>query len=54
MYLNGETDFVNVMAYTDSEDGQSVNIFEAPYNFWFSGQLVSRSPIGDADINSIT
>ena len=54
MYLNGETDFVNVMAYTDSEDGQRVNIFEAPYNFWFSGQLVSRSPIGDADINSIT
>ena len=54
MYLNGETDFVNVMAYTDSEDSQSVNIFEAPYNFWFSGQLVSRSPIGDADINSIT
>ncbi len=54
MYLNGETDFVNVMAFTSNEDGQSVNIFEAPYNFWFSGQLVSRSPIGDADINSIT
>ena len=54
MYLNGDTDFVNVRAYMDSEDGQSANIFEAPYNFWFSGQLVSRSPIGDADINSIT
>ena len=54
MYLNGDTDFVNVRAYVDTEDGQSAKIFEAPYNFWFSGQLVSRSPIGDADINSIT
>ena len=54
MYLNGDTDFVNVRAYIDTEDGQSAKIFEAPYNFWFSGQLVSRSPIGDADINSIT
>ena len=54
MYLNGSTDFVNVRAYIDTEDGQSAKIFEAPYNFWFSGQLVSRSPIGDADINSIT
>ena len=54
MYFNGDTDFVNVRAYAANEDGQSVNIFEAPYNFWFSGQLVSRSPIGDADINSIT
>ena len=54
MYLNGDTDFVNVRAYIDPEDGQSAKIFEAPYNFWFSGQLVSRSPIGDADINSIT
>ena len=54
MYFNGDTDFVNVRAYSANEDGQGVNIFEAPYNFWFSGQLVSRSPIGDADINSIT
>ena len=54
MYFNGDTDFVNVRAYVDTEDGQSAKIFEAPYNFWFSGQLVSRSPIGDADINSIT
>ena len=54
MYLNGDTDFVNVRAYVDTEDGQSAKIFEAPYNFWFSGQLVSRSPIGDADINAIT
>ena len=54
MYFNGDTDFVNVRAYIDTEDGQSAKIFEAPYNFWFSGQLVSRSPIGDADINSIT
>ena len=54
MYFNGDTDFVNVRAYAANEDSQGVNIFEAPYNFWFSGQLVSRSPIGDADINSIT
>ena len=54
MYFNGDTDFVNVRAYSANEDSQGVNIFEAPYNFWFSGQLVSRSPIGDADINSIT
>ena len=54
MYFNGDTDFVNVRAYIDTEDGQSAKIFEAPYNFWFSGQLESRSPIGDADINSIT
>ena len=54
MYFNGDTDFVNVRAYSANEDGQGVNIFEAPYNFWVSGQLVSRSPIGDADINSIT
>ena len=42
------------MAYNSSEDSQTAYIFIAPYNFWFSGQLVSRSPIGDADINSIT
>ena len=54
MYFNGDSDFVNVRAYSANEDSQGVNIFEAPYNFWFSGQLVSRSPIGDADINSIT
>ena len=38
MYFNGDTDFVNVRAYSANEDGQGVNIFEAPYNFWFSGQ----------------
>ena len=54
MYLNGETDFVNVMAYGSSEDNQSVTLFTGPYHTWFSGQLVSRSTIGDADINAIT
>ena len=54
MYLNGENDFVNVMAYNSSEDSQTAYIFIAPYNFWFSGQLVSRSSIGDADINALT
>ena len=54
MYFNGDTDFVNVRAYNDSEDGQSANIFVAPYNFWFSGQLVSRSPIGHAGLNAVT
>ena len=54
MYLNGETDFVNFMAYQASEDSQTGYIFTAPYNFWLSGQLVSRSPIGDADINAVT
>ena len=54
MYLNGETDFVSWMAYNNSEDGQTAYIFTAAFNFWFSGQLISRSPIGDADINAIT
>ena len=54
MYLNGSTDFVNVRAYNDSEDSQTANIFAAPYNFWFSGQLVSRSPIGHAGLNAVT
>ena len=54
MYFNGDTDFVNVRAYSANEDGQGVNIFEAPYNFWFSGQLVSRSPIGHAGLNAVT
>ena len=54
MYLNGETDFVNVMAYGGSEDSQSVTLFTGPYHTWFSGQLISRSPIGDADINTLT
>ena len=54
MYLNGETDFVSWMAYNNSEDGQTAYIFTAPFNFWLSGQLVSRSPIGDADINALT
>ena len=54
MYFNGDTDFVNVRAYNDSEDSQTANIFEAPYNFWFSGQLVSRSPIGHAGLNAVT
>ena len=54
MYLNGETDFVNVMAYGGSEDSQNVTLFTGPYHTWFSGQLISRSPIGDADLNAIT
>ena len=54
MYFNGDTDFVNVRAYNDSEDSQTANIFAAPYNFWFSGQLVSRSPIGHAGLNAVT
>ena len=54
MYLNGSTDFVNVRAYNDSEDSQTANLFAAPYNFWFSGQLVSRSPIGHAGLNAVT
>ena len=54
MYFNGDTDFVNVRAYNASEDSQTANIFVAPYNFWFSGQLVSRSPIGHAGLNAVT
>ena len=54
MYLNGETDFVNVMAYGSSEDNQSVTLFTGPYHTWFSGQLVSRSPIGHAGLNAVT
>ena len=54
VYLNGEDDFVNVRVYNDSEDSQTAYIFVAPYNFWFSGQLVSRSPIGHAGLNAVT
>ena len=54
MYLDGENDFVNVRAYNDSEDSQTARVFEAPFNFWFSGQLVSRSPIGHAGLNAVT
>ena len=54
MYFNGDTDFVNVRVYNDSEDSQTARVFEAPFNFWFSGQLVSRSPIGHAGLNAVT
>ena len=54
MYLDGENDFVNVRAYNDSEDSQTAYIFTAPFNFWFSGQLISRSPIGHAGLNAVT
>ena len=54
MYLNGEDDFVNVRAFNDSEDSQTAYIFTGPFNFWFSGQLVSRSPIGHAGLNAVT
>ena len=54
MYFNGDTDFVNIRAYVDTDSSQTANIFAAPYNFWFSGQLVSRSPIGHAGLNAVT
>ena len=54
MYFNGDTDFVNVLAYGNSEDGQGVTLFTGPYHTWFSGQLVSRSPIGHAGLNAVT
>ena len=54
MYFNGDTDFVNIRAYIDTDSSQTANIFAAPYNFWFSGQLVSRSPIGHAGLNAVT
>ena len=54
MYFNGDTDFVNIRAYVDTDSSQTANIFAAPYNFWVSGQLVSRSPIGHAGLNAVT
>ena len=49
-----DNSFSEAVLYIDTDSSQTANIFAAPYNFWFSGQLVSRSPIGHAGLNAVT